>query len=203
MSTSSTASSLSGKCEQPLQRAQQHPCTTCNNMIYCSTNCQEADRPTHSEFCSSFRAHRQPPPPDQNRHQYRAIYFPMNAAHMRFVWVEYFSSKDTTSFRPVKGDLVNQVGGYRGSLVDRLSAFQCPHCQSAVVVFAAAARKTGRWRNFSIRKLRIVSNDEVWKGGIVAVGHEFGNEFVPRHLDSQCVNRVIAFLKSKMEKEAE
>jgi hypothetical protein len=127
----------------------------------------------------------------------------MQAAKVRFEWVEYFSSKDTTSFHPVKGELVVQVGGYRGSLVDRLSAFQCSHCQSAVAVFAAAARKTGTCQNFSIQKLRIVSNDEVWKGGIMAVGYEFGNEFAPRHLDTQCVNRVIAFLKSKMEEKSE
>jgi hypothetical protein len=127
----------------------------------------------------------------------------MHAAKMRFEWVEYFSSKDATSFRPVKGELVVQVGGYRGSLVDRLSAFQCPHCQSAVAIFAAAARKTGRWQNFSIQTLRIVSNDEVRKGGIMAVGHEFGKEFAPRHLDTQCVNKVIAFLKAKIEEMAE
>ena len=61
-------------------------CTVCNNIAYCSVECQETDEQAHNLLCSDF-AHFAEPPTD-GLDKRRAIFFPANEGKPKFVWLD-------------------------------------------------------------------------------------------------------------------
>ncbi|KAF2439816.1 hypothetical protein P171DRAFT_329494, partial [Karstenula rhodostoma CBS 690.94] len=59
-------------------------CDGCKNMTYCSSKCQEKDKPVHDILCSSFQHFQKRPGPEF----YRGIYFPEQGGVPYFVWLE-------------------------------------------------------------------------------------------------------------------
>jgi hypothetical protein len=58
-------------------------CNGCNTTKYCSTECQNLDKPVHDLLCKTFKDFTTPPKETMRR----AIYFPDNDEGPRFIWL--------------------------------------------------------------------------------------------------------------------
>ncbi|KAH7081157.1 hypothetical protein BKA63DRAFT_561719 [Paraphoma chrysanthemicola] len=88
MSADGASSQLCAMCMKEGSKA----CGGCHEMRYCSTECQKSDWQIHKMACKSLKAFSDANRPHQIGFIYRrAIYFPVDEARPRFIWIRFFT----------------------------------------------------------------------------------------------------------------
>lgn len=95
-------SSAADLCEM-CPKAATSTCSKCDNSRYCSKACQKRGNKLHKVLCPSFKTFNDTTRPSPLHR--RAIYFPVNETHPRFIWFP-FERKHGQYDSPVCGDLL-------------------------------------------------------------------------------------------------